>query len=51
VKALKIVVPVGYGYILTSKKTGGAFAVVDKVFLQKEIFKQPPNSKASWSSP
>src|SRR5580765_532155 len=42
VKALKIAVPVGYGYILTSKKTGAAFAVVDLEFLQKELFKQLP---------
>ena len=45
VKALKIVVPVGYGYILTSKKSGGSFAVVDKVFLQKELFKQLPKQQ------
>src|SRR5580698_1338444 len=42
VKPLKITVPVGYGYILTSKKSGRSFAVVDVVFLQKEIFKQLP---------
>jgi chitinase len=45
VKALKIAVPVGYGYILTSKKTGAAFAVVDKEFLQKELFKQLPKQQ------
>ncbi|MCU1222323.1 MAG: glycoside hydrolase, family 18 [Edaphobacter sp.] len=42
VKPVKITVPVGYGYILTSKKTGGSFAVVDVEFLQREIFKQLP---------
>jgi chitinase len=42
VKPLKIAVPAGYGYVLTSKKTGGAFAVVDVEFLQKEIFKHLP---------
>jgi len=42
VKPLKITVPVGYGYILTSKKSGRSFAIVDVVFLQKEIFKQLP---------
>jgi chitinase len=42
VKPLKIAVPVGYGYILTSKKTGASFAVVDVEFLQKEIFQQLP---------
>ena len=42
VKPVKITVPVGYGYILTSKKTGGSFAVVDVEFLQRELFKQLP---------
>ena len=32
----------GYGYVLTSKKTGLSFAVVDVEFLQKELFKQIP---------
>jgi chitinase len=40
VKALKITVPVGYGYILTSRKNGSAMAVADVEFLQKELFKQ-----------
>jgi chitinase len=42
VKPIKITVPLGYGYILTSKKTGRSFAVVDVEFLQKELFKQLP---------
>jgi chitinase len=42
VKPVKITVPAGYGYILTSKKTGGSFAVVDVEFLQRELFKQLP---------
>lgn len=43
IKSVKVTVPVGYGYILTSKKDGGAaFAVVDVEFLQQEIFKQVP---------
>ena len=45
VKAVKIAVPLGYGYILTSKKTGGSFAVVDIEFLQKELFKQFPKQE------
>ena len=45
VKPVKITVPVGYGYILTSKKTGGSFAVVDVEFLQKELFKQIPKQE------
>ena len=40
VKSVKITVPVGYGYILSSKKSGGSLAVVDVEFLQKELFKQ-----------
>jgi chitinase len=42
VKPVKIAVPAGYGYILTSKKTGASFAVVDIEFLQKELFRQLP---------
>jgi chitinase len=45
VKPLKIDVPLGYGYILTSKKSGGSFAVVDVEFMQKEIFKQLPKQE------
>jgi len=44
-KPVKITVPAGYGYILTSKKTGGSFAVVDIEFLQKELFKQLPKQE------
>jgi len=42
VKPITVTVPVGYGYVLTSKKSGGSFAVVDVEFLQREIFKQVP---------
>jgi chitinase len=45
VKPLKVAVPAGYGYVLTSKKTGGTFAVADLEFLQKEIFKQIPKQE------
>lgn len=41
-KPLTITIPVGYGYMLISKKTGSSFAVVDVEFLQKELFKQLP---------
>jgi len=44
-KPVKITVPAGYGYILTSKKTGGAFAILDVEFLQKELFKQLPKQE------
>ena len=42
VKPVKITVPVGYGYVLTSKSNGSSFAVVDIEFLQQELFKQIP---------
>ena len=42
VKPVKITIPVGYGYVLASKKEGRSFAVVDVEFLQKEVFKQVP---------
>jgi len=42
VKGVRINVPVGYGYILTSKKSGGSVAVVDIEFLQNALFKQLP---------
>ncbi len=42
VRGIRITVPVGYGYILTSQKTGSSFAVVDVEFMQAEIFKQLP---------
>ncbi len=44
-KPVKITVPVGYGYILTSKKTGSSFAVMDIEFLQKELFRQLPKQE------
>jgi len=42
VKPVKITVPVGYGYVLTSKKAAASFAVVDLEFVEKELFKQIP---------
>ncbi len=42
VKPISIAVPAGYGYVLTSKKTGESFAVADVEFMQREIFKQIP---------
>ncbi len=39
---VKITIPIGYGYVLTSQKTGRSLAVVDIQFLQKELFKQLP---------
>lgn len=42
VKPITIAVPAGYGYQLTSKKTGQSFAVVDSEFIQKELFQQIP---------
>lgn len=45
VKPVKIVVPVGYGYILTSKRPSGSLGVVDVEFLEKEIFKKIPKQE------
>ncbi len=42
VKPVTITVPAGYGYVLTSKQTGQAMAVVDVEFLQKALFQQLP---------
>ena len=41
-KAVRISIPAGYGYVLTSKKSGRSFAVVDIQFLQRALFKQVP---------
>ena len=43
IKHITIAIPVGYGYLLTSKKSGRSFAVVDSEFLQKELFRQIPH--------
>jgi chitinase len=40
IKPVKIDIPAGYGYVLTSKKEKRSFGVVDVEFLQKELFKQ-----------
>ena len=45
VHPLSIAVPLGYGYLLTSKKQGATMAVVDVEFLQKEIFKRLPRQQ------
>ncbi|MBW8708350.1 MAG: chitinase [Alphaproteobacteria bacterium] len=42
IRPIRITVPAGFGYVLTSKSSGKSLAVVDIVFLQKEIFKQVP---------
>jgi chitinase len=41
---IHIVVPVGKGYVLTSKKTGRMLAMVDVRFIQKELFDMLPRS-------
>ncbi len=42
VKPVAIRIPAGYGYVLTSKKSGRSFAIVDSEYVQKELFKQVP---------
>ena len=44
VKPVTIAVPVGNGYLLTSKSSGRTFAVMDSEFVEKEIFR--PDSAA-----
>ena len=44
-KPVKIAIPAGFGYILTSKKSGESLAVVDVEFLQKELFRQLPKQE------
>ncbi len=46
-RPLRIDVPVGSGYILASKSTGGSLGVVDLEFLQKELFKQVPRQEGT----
>jgi chitinase len=45
IKPLTITVPIGDGYILTSKKSGRLFAVVDLEFIQKALFQQLPKQE------
>lgn len=40
VRPVNITVPAGYGYLLSSKKTGRFLGMVDLEFLQRELFKQ-----------
>ena len=47
VKAVQVKIPLGYGYILTSKQSGKSFAIVDLEFLQKELFKQVPRQEGT----
>ncbi len=43
VKPVKIAVPAGNGYVLTSAKSGRSLAIVDLEWLQGELFRQVPN--------
>ena len=45
VKAVRITVPLGYGYVLTSRKSGRSVAVADLEFLEKELFRQVPKQE------
>src|SRR6266702_181340 len=47
VKPVRITVPAGYGYVLTSKRDGGSVAVVDIEFVQRELFKQIPRQEGN----
>uniref|UniRef100_Q02CR1 chitinase n=1 Tax=Solibacter usitatus (strain Ellin6076) TaxID=234267 RepID=Q02CR1_SOLUE len=43
VKPMRIAVPAGSGYVLTSAKSGRSLAIVDLEWLQRELFRQLPN--------
>jgi chitinase len=43
IKPITIAVHPGDGYLLTSKKSGRSFAVVDSEFIEQEIFRQIPH--------
>ena len=45
VRPLRITVPAGYGYILTSQQSGRSVAIADVEFLELEIFKQVPRQE------
>jgi len=42
IEPLKLTVPVGFGYVLSSKRTRTLLAMADMEFLQREIFKRIP---------
>jgi chitinase len=42
VRPITIRIPAGYGYVLTSKRTGTVLGMADVEFVQREIFKQLP---------
>jgi len=42
VKPVKVDVPLGSGYVLTSQQSGRSFAIVDVEFLQRELFRKIP---------
>src|SRR5690242_129304 len=45
IKPIKIDIPVGYGYILTSKKSGRSVGIADIEFVQRELFRQLPKQE------
>ncbi len=43
VRAVTVEVPVGYGYVLTSKRTGTLLAMADAEYVQRAIFQKIPH--------
>jgi chitinase len=41
-RPVAITIPAGFGYVLTSKKSGRSFTVVDIEFLQRQLFSKVP---------
>lgn len=45
IKPLRIAIPLGFGYLLTSKSSGRTIGIADSGFVQKEILKQLPHQQ------
>jgi chitinase len=45
IRPVRLSVPVGSGYVLTSRSSGRSVAIVDLEFLQKELFRQVPRQE------
>jgi chitinase len=48
VKPITIAIPAGYGYLLSSRKSGTSFAVVDSEFLEKQLFQRIPRQDGTF---
>lgn len=46
-KTITVKVPVGFGYVLSSKKTGQLVAIADIKYVQEQVFKQVPRASGA----